>query len=76
MVLGSAVFSLAVFFLIRMALVEPLQKLDGIVEAIGRGGEMPADVHFRTREVETLARSVHKACQARRAGEAERGAAT
>jgi len=75
-VLGSAVFSLAVFFLIRMALVEPLQKLDGIVEAIGRGGEMPADVHFRTREVETLARSVHKACQARRAGEAERGAAT
>gem|GEM_PF-6283246 len=66
-VLGSVLFSVAVFFLIRVALVEPLQKLDAMVEAIGEGGEMPADVHFRTREIEILARSLRKACQARAA---------
>ena len=71
-VLGSALFSIAVFFLIRVTLVEPLQKLEGIVEAIGRGGEMPEGVHFRTQEIERLARSVERACRARLATDLER----
>ena len=66
-VFGSMVFAAAVFFLIRVTLVEPLQKLDAMVETIAEGGEMPADVHFRTREIGILARSLQKACQARQA---------
>ena len=59
--LGSLVFSLAVFFLIRRLLIEPLHEVTKRVEQFADGQPVGALPEYETRELESLAAALERA---------------
>jgi len=59
--LGSLVFSLAVFFLIRRLLIEPLHEMTKRVEQFADGQPVGALPEYETRELESLAAALERA---------------
>jgi hypothetical protein len=58
---GSIVFSLAVFFLIRRLLIEPLHEVTKRVERFADGQPVGALPEYETRELESLAAALERA---------------
>lgn len=63
-VVGSAVFSLAVYLLIRRSLVVPLRAVTASIEKIERTKEPVHLPEFETRELAALAHAIERACRA------------
>jgi hypothetical protein len=59
-VIGSAVFSLAVWLLLRRSILEPLREVTRSVEKFA-AGEEPALPRFESREISTLAAALERA---------------
>ena len=59
--LGSAVFSLGVFWLIRGSLLQPLHEVTRRVERFAEGGELGPAPSFETREMTTLFEALERA---------------
>ncbi len=67
-VLGSLIFSAMIFFLIRRALIEPIQSVTdriGQIADAGADGELISMPEFSSAEMTALAREVERACEAR-----------
>jgi hypothetical protein len=62
-VIGSLVFSLAVFLLIRRSLLAPLREVTARVERYARGQEVGPPPDFASRELETLMDALDRARQ-------------
>jgi len=60
-IVGSLVFSLAVFFLIRRLLIEPLHEVTKRVEQFADGQPVGAVPDYETRELESLAAALERA---------------
>jgi len=63
-VVGSAVFSLAVYLLIRRSLVVPLRNVTATIEKIEKTKEPVHLPEFETRELAALASAIERACRA------------
>ncbi|MCP4036317.1 MAG: hypothetical protein GY944_26740 [bacterium] len=67
-VIGSLAFSAMIFFLIRRALIEPIQSVTECIREVadaGAGGEPVKMPEFPSAEINSLAREVERACEAR-----------
>jgi len=64
-VVGSMIFSVVVFMLVRMSLVQPLREVRRRIEGIATGDEPVRMPRFKTREMTELVAAIEQACHKR-----------
>jgi methyl-accepting chemotaxis protein len=65
--LGSLGFSIAIFWLIRNSLVQPLHRVTRRIARFEETGEAIEMPEFRTAEMRKLSQAIERACQAKAA---------